>query len=57
VEQVEREVEELIVKNSRNLMRMRISRKRQEFGYENFSLIDREGGEGNAHDIKPIKSQ
>jgi hypothetical protein len=34
---------------------MRISRKRQEFGHEGISLIDRDGGEGNAHDIKPTK--
>ena len=36
-------------------MRMRISRKRAEFGYEGLGLTDRDGGDGNAHDIKPQK--
>lgn len=38
-------VNQLIVKPSRQLIRMRVSKPRREFGLENFTLIDKEAGE------------
>jgi hypothetical protein len=45
------EVEESIIKESRPLLKMRISRQRREFGQDGFNLID--GSELNT-DMKPI---
>jgi hypothetical protein len=48
----EKEVNEMIVGNSRPLMKMRFSKPRKEFSGEARNLIDREGGESYV-DIKP----
>lgn len=45
------EVQESIIKESRPLLKMRISRQRREFGQDGFNLID--GSEVNI-DVKPI---
>lgn len=45
------EVKESIIKESRPLLKMRISRQRREFGQDGFNLID--GSELNT-DMKPI---
>lgn len=39
------EVENSIIKNSRPLLQMRISRQRKEFGQDNFNLIDKDASE------------
>jgi len=49
------EVKAIIVKNTRPLMRIRISRPRRDFGNEGFSYIDREAGESNV-EIKIAKN-
>ena len=48
------QVSEMIVKNKRPLLQMRISKPRYEFGHEGFNLVDREGGE-TLIDVKPAK--
>lgn len=53
--QTDSEVKGLIVKNSRPLMRIRISRPRRDFGHEGYSYIDREAGESNM-EIKVTKT-
>lgn len=49
------EVKNLIVKNSRPLMRIRISRPRREFGIEGNSYMERDAGESNL-EIKVAKT-
>lgn len=49
------EVKNLIVKNSRPLMRIRISRPRRDFGHEGYSYIERDAGESNL-EIKVAKT-
>ena len=39
------DVEKSIVKNTRPLLQMRISRQRKEFGLEQFTLIDKEASD------------
>jgi hypothetical protein len=54
VDHTTEEVRQMIVRNKRPLIKMRISRKRNEFAGD-FSLIDREGGE-NWIDVKPTRN-
>jgi len=51
VEETEREVDSLIVKNERPLMKVRLSKRRRDFGNEARNLIDKEAGE-NPTDVK-----
>ena len=47
------EVNNSIIKESRPLLKLRISRKRAEFGQDGFNLIDKDGSEFIV-DMKPI---
>ena len=42
---VQQEVEQSIVKDTRPLLKMRISRPRKEYGQDGFNFVDKEGGE------------
>lgn len=53
--QTDLEVKGLITKNTRPLVRIRISRPRRDFGHEGYSYIDREAGESNL-EIKVTKT-
>lgn len=49
----EKEVQALIVKNARNLIRMRMTKPRREFGVETGSYMDKEVAESTI-DLKVI---
>lgn len=50
------EVEKNIVKNSRPLMHMRISRQRREFGLDGFNLIDKDASDFTAECKGTVKN-
>ena len=52
LEASQNEVSDLTVKNSRPLIKMRLTKKRREFNNENRNLMDKDGGE-SIQEIKP----
>lgn len=56
IENVAEDVDQSIVKNKRPRLKMKISKKRQDFNGEGFNFVDKDGGENNI-DIKPAKTK